>query len=372
MPKPIRPPALAAALAAAGLIAFAAPAQAWVYPEHRDIAVLAVEKLDPERKAQFDRLWGEARTGNEQRLCAQGADSQQGVAPGLHRLGGVHGHRRRPLVLEQQHARQHAQHRLDPPGRRRGGAAEGRSLAARRRGAAGCEAVRAERPRRLPAPGRGRDAARPPHQRAAHLRHAPATRRPAYATRAGSNNAHFLLPRPSTDTTPREYAELSLRPGLRPQRRRRLRLVPHERAAEGVTAGQRVARARRAPRAGAGDAGRRGIRAPLPRGHLRGRPRRGHLGRRVAAQGHARSLQRVRPRGLHLGRRQRVGGPDGRRAHARRGHRARRGRRPRQPRAGDRPGQRSARRGAAAAHPGGPARARHVRHLQEQRARPPR
>ena len=33
----------------------------WIYPEHRDIAVLAVEGLDPERKAEFDRLWQEAR-----------------------------------------------------------------------------------------------------------------------------------------------------------------------------------------------------------------------------------------------------------------------------------------------------------------------
>jgi hypothetical protein len=34
-----------------------------------------------------------------------------------------------------------------------------------------------------------------------------------YATRAGSNNAHFLMPRPHTDTTPKEYAELTLYPG---------------------------------------------------------------------------------------------------------------------------------------------------------------
>jgi hypothetical protein len=34
-----------------------------------------------------------------------------------------------------------------------------------------------------------------------------------YATRAGSNNAHFLIPRPRTDITPRQYAELALSPG---------------------------------------------------------------------------------------------------------------------------------------------------------------
>ena len=71
----------AAALATLGFIGLAAPAHAWIYPEHRDIAVLAVEKLDPERRALFDRLWRDARTGHEQRLCEKVADSQQGVAP---------------------------------------------------------------------------------------------------------------------------------------------------------------------------------------------------------------------------------------------------------------------------------------------------
>ncbi|MGZ5393514.1 MAG: hypothetical protein ACXWD3_17225, partial [Mycobacterium sp.] len=56
-------------------------ASGWIYPEHRDIAVLAVEGLNPERKAEFDRLWQEARWGDEGRLCVQGADGQQGVTP---------------------------------------------------------------------------------------------------------------------------------------------------------------------------------------------------------------------------------------------------------------------------------------------------
>ncbi|MBL8541304.1 MAG: hypothetical protein JNK68_13160, partial [Betaproteobacteria bacterium] len=54
---------------------------AWIYPEHRDIAVLAVEGLDPEHKARFDRLWQEARVGDEGRLCVQGADTGQGITP---------------------------------------------------------------------------------------------------------------------------------------------------------------------------------------------------------------------------------------------------------------------------------------------------
>ena len=56
-------------------------AYAWIYPEHRDIAIIAVQGLDPERKAEFDRLWQDARLGNEQRFCAQGADAGQGLSP---------------------------------------------------------------------------------------------------------------------------------------------------------------------------------------------------------------------------------------------------------------------------------------------------
>jgi hypothetical protein len=56
-------------------------ASAWIYPEHRDIAMLAAESLDPERAAVFNQLWADARFDNEQRLCVQGADTEQTVAP---------------------------------------------------------------------------------------------------------------------------------------------------------------------------------------------------------------------------------------------------------------------------------------------------
>jgi len=69
----------------AGVLALLAVASstssAWVYPEHRDLASLAVQRLDPERKAAFDRLWRDARVGDEARLCEVGADTAQGVAP---------------------------------------------------------------------------------------------------------------------------------------------------------------------------------------------------------------------------------------------------------------------------------------------------
>ena len=57
------------------------PSLAWVYPEHRDLSLAAVQWLDGERRAVFDRLWQQARLGHEARLCESGADSAQGVAP---------------------------------------------------------------------------------------------------------------------------------------------------------------------------------------------------------------------------------------------------------------------------------------------------
>lgn len=56
-------------------------AQAWLYPEHRDIADAAVHKLPPEARAALDALWLEARAGFPAPLCAQMAAGDQGVAP---------------------------------------------------------------------------------------------------------------------------------------------------------------------------------------------------------------------------------------------------------------------------------------------------
>ena len=45
------------------------PASAWVFPEHHDISALAIEGLDPEHRAQLEKLWLLARTSHEARLC---------------------------------------------------------------------------------------------------------------------------------------------------------------------------------------------------------------------------------------------------------------------------------------------------------------
>jgi len=59
----------------------ALPARAWVYPEHRAITGTAVETLDPARRRALERLWGEARKGHEERLCATPWAGVQGTKP---------------------------------------------------------------------------------------------------------------------------------------------------------------------------------------------------------------------------------------------------------------------------------------------------
>ena len=69
------------ALVLAALVV-AAPALAWVYPEHRNIAGGAIAGLSPERKATLEKLWAEARKGHEDRLCEKPWEGDQGTKPG--------------------------------------------------------------------------------------------------------------------------------------------------------------------------------------------------------------------------------------------------------------------------------------------------
>ncbi|HKQ24846.1 MAG TPA: hypothetical protein VJT81_10435 [Burkholderiales bacterium] len=203
---------------AAWLLALAAlgtpgAAFAFVYPEHRDIAVGAVEKLDPERRAEFDVLWHESRITQEKRLCEQAADPAQGVAPScidwaaLAAIAGDHSCSSQDLtatVLESRWilsvADVAAQLKLDlsridvlPPTEQVPGGKDPIKDFQRRMQSEGARAARL-------------NALRTADNR---LQRAD----PQYATRAGSNNAHFLLPRASTGTTAREYALLAMKVG---------------------------------------------------------------------------------------------------------------------------------------------------------------
>ncbi|MEJ2086894.1 MAG: hypothetical protein P8Y69_00090 [Gammaproteobacteria bacterium] len=63
------------------LMVMTAAAHAWVYPEHRDLALLAVSKLDADRAQVFEQLWTQARAGHEGRFCSGGADTGQSLTP---------------------------------------------------------------------------------------------------------------------------------------------------------------------------------------------------------------------------------------------------------------------------------------------------
>jgi hypothetical protein len=185
---------------------------AWIYPEHRELALLAVQRLDPERRAVFDRLWVEGTDGDKQ-LCATGADATQGLAPScidwaaFSAISGDHSCSSREMLETArasawilQVADVAAQLKADlarlpvtaqPEAQDRAATA---AADARRR--LDSEAVRAERINAL---------------RTADIRLQRADT--GYATRAAANNAHFLLARPNTGMTLDEYADLALRYG---------------------------------------------------------------------------------------------------------------------------------------------------------------
>jgi hypothetical protein len=58
-------------------------AKAWVYPEHRDITLRVIQKLDPVYRARLDGLWALARKGYESRLDVSVADTAQDEHPGF-------------------------------------------------------------------------------------------------------------------------------------------------------------------------------------------------------------------------------------------------------------------------------------------------
>jgi len=197
------------------LLALAGPCFAWVYPEHRDIAVLGVQVLDPQRAAAFNDLWKQARVGHENRLCEQPAVADQGTAPlcldwaALPAIAGDHSCSSKDMlgiVLRSDWilnvADVGAQLKEDlsrvpvvpPPGQQADsdGLVRYPDFARRIQG----EKIRSERLNAL---------------RTSDIRLQRAD--PAYATRAGANNAHFLLARPTTQTSIADYADITIGPG---------------------------------------------------------------------------------------------------------------------------------------------------------------
>jgi len=63
------------------IIGLTSGTSAWVYPEHRDITLRAIQKLDSAHRIVLEKLWELARKGYETRLDAAVADISQGVEP---------------------------------------------------------------------------------------------------------------------------------------------------------------------------------------------------------------------------------------------------------------------------------------------------
>ena len=199
-------------LLALGLIGVSDTGLAWVYPEHRDIALLAIERLDPERKLLLDELWTQARIHNDKHLCERSADTAQSVMPecidwaALSAIAGDHSCSSKQLLdtLGTSEwmlavAEVAAQLKIDLAQISRTSSATsltGGGLISDLRAQMENEAVKAERINAL---------------RVSDVRLQRAD--PEYATRAGSNNAHFLLARPTVDFTTSDYMEATLKAG---------------------------------------------------------------------------------------------------------------------------------------------------------------
>lgn len=149
---------------------------AWVYPEHRDITVLAIENLNKTDRAILDELWASARIGYESRLPESVIYNSQDYIdyPSWAAISGDHSCSAENMlhnVLETDWI-------LDVS-----------RIAAELKTALAKAENRYERVNSL------RDSDNE-FQRAD----------PEYATRAGSNNVHFLIPLPHVGTIASEYA----------------------------------------------------------------------------------------------------------------------------------------------------------------------
>jgi hypothetical protein len=169
------------------LLLAARTARAWVYPEHRTISRGGLERLDADRRAVLDELWAAARRGHEARLCEQSVPREASEAACIDytawpALGGDHSCSAAEM-LEQVLTSDWVLRveRIGARLRRRLAEAQTRARRINALRDSDLELQRADR---------------------------------HYATRAGSNHAHFLLALPHVNTTPAEYARAALADGV--------------------------------------------------------------------------------------------------------------------------------------------------------------
>lgn len=169
------------------LLACAYKAHAWLYPEHRDITVAAVLKLDVARRARLDSIWSWARIGHEHRLSASVVIPELPAVPKYIDWGAW------PAIA----------------GDHSCSSSNMLSSILSTKWIVGVAQV-SERYKRMLGEARNRSSR---VNAVRELDIALQSTDPEYATRAGSNNAHFLLARNSINVTAAEYLEGCLAQG---------------------------------------------------------------------------------------------------------------------------------------------------------------
>ncbi|WP_215224450.1 hypothetical protein [Echinicola shivajiensis] len=169
------------------LLVFSLPSNAWVYPEHRQITVLAIQQLSPEHRRVLEAIWTQIRIGHEDRLSVSildprhGLDSETLDLASLPAIAGDHScspEQMMSIILESDWIMEvdHIAVRLR------------NDLEKAKRADQTLNAIRNSDIR---------------------LQRADVE----YATRAGSNNVHFLLARTEVDRTVEDYFRECLREG---------------------------------------------------------------------------------------------------------------------------------------------------------------
>lgn len=195
------------------LLSISSSVRAWVYPEHRDIAIQAVQILPPDYRTEFNRLWGVSRKGYEAFLCESAADASQGLTTdcidwaAFSAIAGDHSCSSKEMLnsitredwlIDVANVSAQLKANLSSIPVESLNSDDGlftdnydeflEKINKHENRAKRANAVRKADNQLLSAD-------------------------PKYATRAGSNTAHFLIARPSSNTTNQQYAKLALSPG---------------------------------------------------------------------------------------------------------------------------------------------------------------
>ena len=166
---------------------FPLPASAWVYFEHRAIALYAIKMMSAEDRALFEKLWAEARRGYESRLTETIIDTAQGRHPShldyasWAAISGDHSCSPENLLFN----------------------------VLKTDWILNVADISAQLDLNIQESKNNSQRINFLHQSDIRLQRAD----PEYATRAGSNNVHFLLPRPNVGTERLDYLKECLSPG---------------------------------------------------------------------------------------------------------------------------------------------------------------